>query len=487
METESESVKASTDHVVIRESYKKNKKRRKKKKEGEVLKSKTSTRTKKKTPRNIKSPRNLDTGDSFVKLKKKRHSRTRKKGNSHRWKHLPTEVLAEIFSMLTFDDMRSIVLVCKTWRYLYYKYASIVDFRNCFRRVTCAAFSTVQIRNILEPYSNIEYLSLCSCENMTNTTLIMLCNKFQHSLRLLDVSNCALVADTSVQSIITLPHLKTLGMASCEKITPEGFQRILRYHPRLEHLDLSYNKTISDEVLHMTHYMNNLQTLNLTATSVTGSFLGHAPTSITHLFLSSCETFDAEEFVSYLDYFQNIKVLDLSYCPRAVVTKWNMRDPYKDNTAQDINDVIPCIVNNLPHLETLILRGNLLSSDSIEEISKIDSLCALDLTGCDGFTLDALAALTECCSLQRLDLTECSTLLTQRAMEFVLLYFGHLQCVYLPTGQFFKDYDPQRDFVIPKPVATVTSSTFTLSDYEQDSDTLDEHDDDYFVYSDDSV
>jgi len=458
--------------VRLRDDVAKKKKRRKKTNEsGEERKTKSSKHSRRasKTKRQIKSPRNADKALEVPKKKKKR--RTSRKHKTTKWKHLPQSAYAEIFSYFNLQDMKSVVAVCKEWKYLYYKYASVVDFRTCFRRFTCNSLSTNQIRNILLPFTNIEHLSLCSCKNVTNTTLIMLCNRFQHSLLSLDISECELIADTSIREIGSLKYLQFLSVSNCKSISSSGLQALLKMLPELRGLDISYNKYVTDDLLESLYNMKQLKKLNLSCTCTQGKFLALASTTITELYLNSCSYLRPKEFAGYIDYFENIKLLDLSYCSDNPADSFSIDDDdLGDDSSEDqfisrtVNDSIAFIAE-LKQLEVLILRGNYISSNSLAELSRSSNLRYLDLFSCNGFNITALHPLAEHPCLQYLDLSYCPNLQTYETVQFILLYFGHLQSVYLPTGQFFKDWKPPSSIE-----ARVRDDTLSYDEEDEEED-----------------
>lgn len=442
--------KMECENVVNTEEVQTRKKKRRKKKKENTEESVTEDteesiplRTKKKSPRR-KSPRSKESTESENK-KRRRHSRRKQK--TIRWKHLPVEVQAEIFSYFSIQELKSITLVCKKWKEMYYKYTSIVNLRENFTRIKCSSLSGLKILEILSKFQNIQNLSLNSCVQLPNNVLKMICHKFQNSLSALHLNECSLISDASISYICALPLLKEISLSSCPAISTHGFSVILTtLQSQLEKIDFSFNKQVNDEVLNNLNDMNLLKTLDITCTETRGKFFSYATITIEELYLNSCNHLRLHSFIGYLEYFKNIRVLDFSYySPSDSIHMISVDDSSSEDDQVQfdcVNDVIPFIYEHLLNLEVLVLRGNVLSCQSILEIGKMPKLRVLDLVACHGFALDTLCTLSECTTLQYLDVTNCPHLNNSEAIEYILLYFGHLKLVYLPTGQFFKDWCP---------------------------------------------
>ena len=474
----------NTDDVQTRK-----KKRKKKKKEGseEVTDEKEEEsvvvlRTKKKSR---KSPRNKESEQQIGGEKKRRHSHRRKQ-KTIRWKHLPLEIQSKIFSYFTIKDVGTVTIVCRKWQELYYQQIEKINFRENFSRIKCSTLSGIKIYEILSKFNNLSELSLGSCSQITNNIIKMIFKKFQKTLKIINLNECSLISDSCLDSICSLELLTEISLSSCPNISTEACKEILiHFQNQLVKIDFSFNKQVNDSVLNHLGDMDTLKTLDITCTNTRGKFFSYATISIEELYLNSCNHLKLSSFVGYLEYFKNIRVLDLSYYFPSESTNQHRHHHHHhqfrnnnshmmmdDSSSSDensklecINDCIPFIIDNLQKLEVLILRGNILTCNSIIEIGKASTIKVLDIVACRGFSLDSICEISNDHSqLQYLDLTGCVHLNNIKAFQIIKLCLSNLKLVYLPSGELLDSWNlPENSF------------DFDEDSYDSDMSSSDDH------------
>ncbi len=115
---------------------------------------------------------------------------------------------------------------------------------------------------ILSKCSNVKTINLCSCENLSRDVFEDLeCDI--SSIEHLDLSKTS-VSEESVLSILEkCPHLKTLKLADCRRLSSYVFADLDRKFSSLEELDLSGTKVCESSVRCILEHCPNLKTLSL--------------------------------------------------------------------------------------------------------------------------------------------------------------------------------------------------------------------------------
>ena len=419
------------------ESSSVDKKKRKKKNESKTKKSGSKHKEKKssKVSSEIKSPRDKQERTSDITRSKKRRSKSKRK--KLRWKHLPDNVRYLIFSYFTLKDCATVTLVCKQWRHLFYESIPCIDFRSNFSRKRCTFFTNKTIQNVVLKFNNVQSVSFYGCSQVTNESVLLTCEHFQNSLIAIYLGENLLITDKSIDGICSISSLESLSIRSCDRISSKGIQNALGRLNNLQYLNLSYNEKVTDRTLIEIENLKHLKSLDLSCTSVCCDILMYVSPGLLDLTLSNCPKLDILKLGRVLSKFTNLKRLNISWVEDEEEDENSMED-ISEEPVYSVNSIISQICS-LPCIETLILRGNYISSRTVERIAEMRNLKVLDLAGSDDFSLDSVGCLSECPTLECLDLTSCIELCNDEALEFILLYLGHLQHVYLPTGEYFRD------------------------------------------------
>ncbi|XP_019896160.2 dynein regulatory complex subunit 6 [Esox lucius] len=110
----------------------------------------------------------------------------------------------------------------------------------------CSRISDLCIMRVVQKCSKLNHLSVCHCENLTDSALEWLggCS----SLLSLDISGCN-VTDQGLTALGGNPGLKKLVASECVWITDNGIEKLCRQVRDLEDLDVSHCVALSDQAI----------------------------------------------------------------------------------------------------------------------------------------------------------------------------------------------------------------------------------------------
>ncbi|KAJ8003057.1 hypothetical protein DPEC_G00165400 [Dallia pectoralis] len=125
----------------------------------------------------------------------------------------------------------------------------------------CSRISDLCIMRLVQKCSKLNHLSVCYCENMTDSALEWLASC--SSLLSLDISGCN-VTDQGLTALGGNPGLKKLVASECVLITDVGIEELCRQVRDLEELDVSQCVSLSDQAIKsLSFYCRSVVTLQM--------------------------------------------------------------------------------------------------------------------------------------------------------------------------------------------------------------------------------
>lgn len=174
------------------------------------------------------------------------------------------EILAMIFSFLDVRDRGRVAQVCRSWRDASY-HKSVwrgVEAKLHLRRANPSLFPSLQSRGIrrvqvlslrrslsyvTQGLPHIESLNLSGCYNLTDNGLAHAFIQESRCLRVLDLSLCKQVTDSSLGRIAQyLKNLEALELGGCSNVTNTGLLLVAWGLRRLKSLNLRSCRHVSD-------------------------------------------------------------------------------------------------------------------------------------------------------------------------------------------------------------------------------------------------
>ena len=372
--------------------------------------------------------------------------------------HLYPEILTMIFSYLDVRDRGSAAQVCTAWRDACYSKSvwKGVHAKLHLRRSSPSFFQSLMkrgirhvqilslrrtLKDVVTGITNLESLNLSGCYNVTDTGLAHAFSLDLPHLKILDLSLCKQVTDSSLGRIaqhlknleilelggcsnITntgllliawgLKKLKKLNLRSCWHISDQGIGHLAGLSKetaegnlQLEYLGLQDCQRLSDESLkHIAQGLTSLKTINLSfCISVTDSglkFLSKMP-KLEELNLRACDNISDIGMAGLAeDGGCGISSLDVSFCEKI-----------GDQALQHISQ-------GLYHLKSLSLSSCQISDEGLEKLSKMHDLQVLNVGQCSKITDKGLEMLAnELINLESIDLYGC-TKLTPKGIDVIM-------------------------------------------------------------------
>lgn len=180
------------------------------------------------------------------------------------------------------------------------------------------------------------------------------------------------IADQFVEQVSQLPHLETLDLSMCNRLTSRSCFHLARNAKRLRHLKFRCSMHLTDSGLRALAACSTLQSVNFSLArriSDAGVQLfgdANAMPNLRTVLLSQCQSL-TDAAVSHLSSNQAIRRLDMSYCQ--------------------------CLTARIA-----------------QPLARLRNLEEIDLTGCHGITDQVVYVLTQCASLRNISLAYCSQL-----------------------------------------------------------------------------
>ena len=156
------------------------------------------------------------------------------------WKHIPSDVMAQIMSCLPKNSIRVMRATCKSWN------------KAIGEQITFLKPDTLKARSYLRHFPNILILDLSSADTeytcMEGSKDIQvssgivdddLCQvSCLQSLQYLYLNNCSLLRGSFFQSLRELQNLKVLDLSGCTSLSNEHFINCIQWFDHLESLSL---------------------------------------------------------------------------------------------------------------------------------------------------------------------------------------------------------------------------------------------------------
>ncbi|XP_055631275.1 F-box/LRR-repeat protein fbxl-1-like [Toxorhynchites rutilus septentrionalis] len=316
------------------------------------------------------------------------------------------------------------------------------------------------IIDVLRKQTNLVHLDLTSFLNLTDFALIAIAESMP-LLKSLKLNGCWLLTDFGISEIRKLRKLTVLDLSDCDRVTDEGFLKVIsnKQGNNLKELYLSMLPSITEKVI-----LNICLTLgNMTVLDLCGSDCMN-DTSIQYVFcylrfirilrLNGCvkitdagltgvelqraaiEIWDTQQTFS-IDMLQGLQELQISGCSK--VTDFALKHSFKLVELREINvshcteiteEGIEALVHNCPSLEVMdlsdcynlndrcigliskhlfrirdlkLVRLSLLTIESINSIlSNCNHLKSINLRGCSRLPRDTISMLAKLKSLRNL-------------------------------------------------------------------------------------
>lgn len=232
---------------------------------------------------------------------------------------------------------------------------------------SCEDISDDSVIYIASNCPNLQEINLSKCMNVTDKSTCLLLVKCTNLTKLI-LYNCNKITDATVEQITKLPqlalNLKEIDISSCQNVTDDGLQALVRHCPYLQVLFLEECSFSENGMIAMAtdNYCFNLHTLKV----------------------AYCKGVTDKSLERIAKGCPNIKSIDLSYC-----------------TNISVSGIKTCLVN-WPKLSSLNLRG--LHQISTEGIVH-ENLHTLNLSWCKNIQDIAIEEIANGCkSLITLDL-----------------------------------------------------------------------------------
>eukprot|EP00873_Tetraselmis_striata_P020421 jgi/Tetstr1/440685/TSEL_028993.t1 len=322
------------------------------------------------------------------------------------WYSLPEGIFSDMLLRLQVDEVRSVRLMCREWRWTTrraltslrprklpstrilhaFPFLKLLDLDRCSRQLRDGDLEQVQ------RLSSLTALNLLSCENISDTGLEALLPLT--SLASLCLQCCTLLTDRAVAILCRMPNMTALNIGHVPGISDAGLEELARGMPKLRSLSLQACSNITDAGMGALSRMPKLTTLTISrCTGITDAGLAAlqplAPTLV-QLELGMCSNL-THKGLHALQHLSNLTTLNLSSCK--------------------VNDLGLACLGALPHLSSLNLSTNAsITGGGLTALASPQlaaTLTSLDLSLCMHVTKDSLAALRSLRSLTQLNLHRC--------------------------------------------------------------------------------
>eukprot|EP01135_Chromosphaera_perkinsii_P004405 Nk52_evm8s280 gene=Nk52_evmTU8s280 len=257
-----------------------------------------------------------------------------------------------------------------------------IDLKNCWR------ITDRGVAGIAETCPSLHKLSLFSCWEVTSHGVIAVADACRY-LREVNLSNCRKVTDHAIVALTTsyialnmeYSFIRILELSYCKNLTELSIEHISKHCSKLTHLNLQrctgisnagfLSFTKSPPLLFLKHL--NLSDCMILNDAGLESVLKSIP-NVEHLDLSFCSSLTDNCFSSFSE-LKKLKHLSLGGCGNAS-TDAGMALLFKDD---------------MPHLKSLNLRNaSQLTDKGLETILEHSSLSVLDLRYCKKISLQSL-------------------------------------------------------------------------------------------------
>lgn len=175
--------------------------------------------------------------------------------------NLPDDLLLEIFKRVPkFPDHFQCSQVCTRWKAL----SRSSRLWTKFIIPSSINLTSSQIIAILHSIDLKRLQKLDLSMSIIDDELYHVIQKFESTLRVLNLSNCVRVTDTSVRHFMRCPRIRQLHLGSCRNVSRKCVRSMVCRFPDLEILDLSSTFIVRDSVLYdLGTYAMNLRELHL--------------------------------------------------------------------------------------------------------------------------------------------------------------------------------------------------------------------------------
>eukprot|EP01028_Stygiella_incarcerata_P005752 TRINITY_DN238_c0_g2_i3.p1 TRINITY_DN238_c0_g2~~TRINITY_DN238_c0_g2_i3.p1 ORF type:complete len:633 (+),score=147.85 TRINITY_DN238_c0_g2_i3:147-1901(+) len=257
--------------------------------------------------------------------------------------------------------------------------------------------SDISLGKIGEYGGNLRILNLRGCHQLSNSTLKAIIHGCL-SLVVLDVSECPLISDDSIEEIpLCLSNLQCLSLSGCDRVTGHGLQKGSRLE-KLKLLDVSYCQNLMDIAL-----------------------WGLSGAPLEELNVSGCRKITSRGLYSLFSGCRTMKSLAMKNCnqdgltiaPLESLVRWS-----KDITVlllsgmtQITDALIVPVIQKCASLELLHLGGTDIGDITLSAIAEsCTKLATLSLCGCRNVSVTVLAVMLERMgeSFVQLDVTGCN-------------------------------------------------------------------------------
>lgn len=366
------------------------------------------------------------------------------------WDDLPNELLYDLFSRLSTNDICSIRLVNKHF------YKISLSFTSTFKpRTFKQLHSKYPLSNTIQSVSTIDFSSL---SNLTDAYLIKLTHELTKCPKLtsIDLGCSPHITYKSISNLKSLSnkllklglrgnslpactygcsdqHSKHINERNLNDVDFSIFESLTSLDlswnciseftikslcnlENIEILDLSNCGSVTDEILDHVLNLKNLRTLNLSNTKITDDSLMILSDAheLSNLNISKCDDI-TDSGLFYLKYYNKIEKLDISDCPfitDAGIEQLSHLDTLKTLYMKSISKLTSTSIKNLSKIKTieiLSLRDNDWVDDvALGAIINFEDLIRLDLRNCHNITDFSIKILSSLKSLKALNLRGCA-------------------------------------------------------------------------------
>ncbi|CAD6188625.1 unnamed protein product [Caenorhabditis auriculariae] len=98
----------------------------------------------------------------------------------------------------------------------------------------CSLITDVTIQALSTNCSTLRELSLSHCDLITDEAVLSLCTKNKEHLQVLELDNCSLLTDTTLSHLRHARVLKRIDLYDCQNISKEAIQRFRHHRPHVE-------------------------------------------------------------------------------------------------------------------------------------------------------------------------------------------------------------------------------------------------------------
>jgi F-box/leucine-rich repeat protein 14 len=252
----------------------------------------------------------------------------------------------------------------------------------------CKQVTDSSLGRIAQHLKNLEVLELGGCSNITNTGLLLIAWGLK-KLKRLNLRSCWHISDQGIGHLAGLSketaegnlQLEYLGLQDCQRLSDESLKHIAQGLTSLKVINLSFCISVTDSGLKFLSKMPKLEELNLRACD-----------NISDIGMAGL----AEEGGC------SIRSLDVSFCEK-------IGDQALHHLSQ-----------GLFHLKSLSLSSCQISDEGLEKLGKMHELEVLNVGQCSKISDKGLETLAnELVNLQSIDLYGC-TKITSKGIDIIM-------------------------------------------------------------------